>query len=440
MSKASAIDQFMDRVTASLEDGTFVQVTVSGSIKSDSTPEKVIARNIDLKGVSHLSLTFRYATRDETKNFPISQGIAWLRRHLPAQFSSALLCSTQRDWQLFAPAGAEPRLISHKPSKTKPPSRSHDQPRQSLLDHSARDWLGGLGVLETSGKVRSGMSDKHQQIHRYVEILSHLGKDCGWGPEGRSSKKSNPPPSTRSSSQRAPLAGTKEGPIEIADMGSGKGYLTFAVWHLFHRVWQTAVHVVGIEARRDLVQTTSQLAKEIDAKGLEFVQANVGSAKLERIDALFALHACDTATDHAIQRGIELGAKLIVVAPCCQKEIRPQIGKPEPLASVLRHGVMKERMAEWLTDGLRALYLEWAGYRTKVFEFIAAEHTPKNLMIAAVRAEPPFASTDLRERIERLKEFFAVKTHALDSLLDQHNASGTPANSAIPEPNGGREP
>ena len=103
------------------------------------------------------------------------------------------------------------------------------------------------------------------------------------------------------------------------------------------------------------------------------------------MDALIALHACDTATDDAIRRGIELGAKPIVVAPCCHKELRPQFGKPEPLAPVLRHGVMEERMAEWLTDGLRALFLEWAGYRTKVVEFISSEHTPKNLMIAAVR-------------------------------------------------------
>jgi hypothetical protein len=131
------------------------------------------------------------------------------------------------------------------------------------------------------------------------------------------------------------------------------------------------------------------------------------------------LHACNTATDDAIRRGIELGAKLIVVAPCCHKEVRPQLRKPEPLGPVLTHGLMEERMAEWVTDGLRALFLEWAGYRTKVMEFIGSEHTPKNLMIAAVRERDEFADVEARKRIEELKKFFGIEQHALDSLLEQ---------------------
>jgi hypothetical protein len=211
-------------------------------------------------------------------------------------------------------------------------------------------------------------------------------------------------------------------------MGCGKGYLTFGTWHLFRRVWQRPVRVIGVEARADLVATTNKLAKQIKADGLEFISGTIESAKLLRVDALIALHACDTATDDAIRRGIELGAKLIVVAPCCHKELRPQFGKPEPLATVLRHGVMEERMAEWVTDGLRALFLEWAGYRTKVFEFVASEHTPKNLMIAAARHTAPFTDTVARERIEGLKNFFGVQHHALDSLLKRRaEASGTRA-------------
>jgi len=200
-------------------------------------------------------------------------------------------------------------------------------------------------------------------------------------------------------------------------MGCGKGYLTFGAWHLFQRVWQQPVRVIGVEARADLVETTNKLAKQIKAEVLEFSAGTIESAKLPRVDALIALHACDTATDDAICRGIELGAKLIVVAPCCHKELRPQLGKPEPLASVLRHGVMEQRMAEWVTDGLRALFLEWAGYRTKVFEFVASEHTPKNLMIAAVRLRTPFADTAARQKIVELKAFFGIQRHALDSLL-----------------------
>jgi hypothetical protein len=147
------------------------------------------------------------------------------------------------------------------------------------------------------------------------------------------------------------------------------------------------------------------------------VRGEIASVKLEQVDALIALHACNTATDDAIRRGIGLGAKLIVVAPCCHQEIRPQLGRPEPLASVLRHGIMAERMAEWATDGLRALFLEWAGCRTKLMEFIGGEHTPKNLMIAAVREREPFDDETIQAQIIALKQFLGIKQHALDPLL-----------------------
>src|SRR6185369_8371659 len=125
--------------------------------------------------------------------------------------------------------------------------------------------------------------------------------------------------------------------LQLADMGCGKGYLTFGAWHLFHRVWKQPVRVIGVETRVDLVATTNKLARQIKADGLEFVAGTIESVKLPCADALIALHACNTATDDAIRRGIELGAKLIVVAPCCHKEVRPQLGKPGPFATVLSH-------------------------------------------------------------------------------------------------------
>ena len=108
---------------------------------------------------------------------------------------------------------------------------------------------------------------------------------------------------------------------------------------------------------------------------------------------------------------------MLIVAPCCHQEVRPQLGQPEPLTAVLRHGLMAERMAEWATDGLRALFLEWAGYKVKIIEFVASEHTPKNLMLAAVKTGEPFQDPAARERILRFKAFFSVQRHALDPLL-----------------------
>jgi SAM-dependent methyltransferase len=392
MAKANPMDEFAERLSISLQDGTFVRLVFSGAVQGDGAAEKVLGRLVTLKGGQHLSLTYRHATHDVTKNLPIGDTGSWAKEQIGAHFRSALLSTTKRDWQLFVPESGNVKLTTHKPTSTAAPSRTHDQPRQSILDSSATDWLNGLGVVNERGQVRPLMADKYAQINHYLDIFTHLAKDCGWTENVDNS-------------------------LTIADMGCGKGYLTFGLWHLFARVWKRPVRVVGVEARTELVNAAKGLGRKVGADGLEFIAGTIESVALPKVDALIALHACDTATDDAICRGIELGAKLIIVAPCCHKEVRPQMGRPEPLAPVLEHGLMAERMAEWSTDGLRGLFLEWAGYQTKMIEFVSTEHTPKNLMITAVRRTEPFTSKAARNRIDQFKEFFGIKQHALDSLL-----------------------
>lgn len=384
---------FAQKTVASLNDGAFVRLVLSRPLAKDS-PQKLMARFIRLKGVSHLSLTQRFPTRDITRNLAMVEVGAWLREQLGGVFRSAMLCTTTRDWQFISGEKGGPRLVDHKPSESKAPSLEHDKKAAGILDGGAGDWLRGLEILDRDGRLRTSMADKHRQINHYLEIVSHLAHDCGWTGTAKTSA-----------------------PLHLADMGSGKGYLTFGLWHLFSRVWKQPVRITGVESRPDLVDTTNRLAEQIHANGLEFIAGDIASATLPKLDGLIALHACNTATDDAIRRGIELGAKLIVVAPCCHKELRPQLGRPAPLAPLLRHGLMEERMAEWATDGLRALFLEWAGYRTKIMEFVGGEHTPKNLMIAAVREQEAFVDVAAKRRIEELKTFLGVEHHALDSLL-----------------------
>ncbi|MEW6306663.1 MAG: SAM-dependent methyltransferase [Verrucomicrobiota bacterium] len=388
-----AQDELMQRLEQSAAGGAFVRLTLSRPAQAGAAVEKVLVRQVELKGKAHLSFTFREATRDVTKNLPVKEGCERIRGLLAKEFRSALLVTTAGDWQFFRSESGKARLVAHKASVKQAPPRAHDRARHEPLDESARDWLRGLGLIDAAGRVRERMADKHRQVNRYLEIITHLAREAGW--EG-------------SKAERV-----------FADMGAGKGYLTFGLWHLFRRQWQTPVRVIGVEARAELVEAMNLLAREVRAEGLEFVAGDIQSVSLPRVDGLIALHACNTATDAAILRGIELGAKLILVAPCCHKELRPQVGHPEPLAPVLRHGIMEERLAEWLTDGLRALFLEWAGYRTKMFEFIASEHTPKNLMVSAVREGEPFTSEAARERLVRLKEFFGIQRHALDALLQR---------------------
>ncbi|MEI6085321.1 MAG: SAM-dependent methyltransferase [Verrucomicrobiota bacterium] len=365
--RMTPIEQFVEHTRASLAAGTFVRLTLTRPV-GQAGLEKLLARPVDLKGQPHLSLTLRYPTRDETQNIPVEATGDWLREQLAGKFRGALLGTTTRDWQWTGK-----RLIEHKPVATAPPGRGHDRPKAGHLDESAQAWLTGLGVLNTDGSVRPSMADKFAQMNRYLEIVAPLAKEAG----------------------------------TIVDMGCGKGYLTFALWHALR------VKVIGVEQRPELVTAANTLARQIGATGLEFSAGTITSAEVPTADALIALHACNTATDDAIRRGVKMGAKLIVVAPCCHQEVRPQLGKPEPLTEVLKHGLMSERMAEWATDGLRVLFLEWAGYRTKVIEFVDSGHTPKNLMIVGIRDGKPLAT---RAKIEQFKKFFGIQHHALDDL------------------------
>ena len=430
MANPSPVEDFIHHTLTSLGDNTFVRLILSGGTEAEGAPKRILARLIRLRGTPHLSITLRYATRDETKNLAPGEVGKWLGFQLKGAYRSALLGTTLREWQLNFPPGKEPWLISHKPHTKNAPSRDHDEAKQTWLDASARDWLFGLGVCDDRGRVLPSMADKHRQIHCYLEILAHLAKDCGW----IAVSGTGVPPVQLDSKQAAGTQEQTDAPpdrqdaspttkLTIADMGCGKGYLTFGAWHLLRRRWRLPAKVIGVETRPELVRTINQLARKLDAPDLEFVAGNIASVELPHVDALIALHACNTATDDAIRRGIELGAKLIVVAPCCHQEIRPQLGKPAPLAPVLEHGIMAERMAEWVTDGLRALFLEWAGYRTKIIEFVASEHTPKNLMLAAIREREPFTNKAARGQIVELKKFFGIEHHELDALLEKSSTT-----------------
>jgi len=390
MQNADPIAEFIAKIETSLQDGTFVRLVMSGPMEASDGLERIMVRKVQLRNEPHLAVTFKRRTNDISKNLPIDKGVEWLSEILQGAWKTALLGTTLRDWQLHFPRKGQPQLASHKAASAEAPAAQHDRERVRVLDAAANDWLYALGVTEVTGKVLPSMADKYRQINRYLEILSHLLADTGW----------------------------KAGQLlNIADMGCGKGYLTFATWHWLKRTKETDVEVLGVESRKELVDKTNEVAKSIGAEGLKFTEGTIGKVRLLGAEVLIALHACNTATDEAILRGIELKSKLIVVAPCCHKEVRPMMQHPMVLAPVMRHGVMEERMAEWVTDGLRALFLEWAGYETKVFEFVSSEHTPKNLMIAAVRKHEPYTNVPAREKIEELKRFFGVKKHSLDDLL-----------------------
>jgi SAM-dependent methyltransferase len=386
-------EKFLTHLRSAVATGTLVKLTLGQPHGAEPDLRNLFVRPVTLRGTPHYSFVWRHATRDVTKNHPPSDALAQLEGLIGPGFHRAHLFTTERSVQLEYNRKGEPRLTFGKVVSVTVQS-THDRAKARLLTRDSQPWLRALGVTTATGAVAAGMADKHRQIHKFVEILGHLATTGQFAPKAAS-----------------PPVGV--GTLEVADMGCGKGYLTFATHDYFNLVARQPARVRGIDLRPELVDLGNRTASDTQRPLLHFEAGSIATAAIAALDVLIALHACDTATDDAIALGIAAGATLIVVAPCCQKELRPQLHAAPVLAPALRHGIFQERQAEFATDALRALLLEWAGYDTKVFEFISTEHTAKNLMIAATRRAEPVRPDGTAQGVRDFAAFYGIKTQAL---------------------------
>lgn len=385
MAQPSSLERFHSLLRGAMIDGTLVKLTLGKYRGTDATLKNIFVRPVTLKAGPQFSFVFRHTVRDVTKNFPPEEALSTVIRMLGAEFLDAHLFTPVATAQLEIAADGKARL-SVKEAAAAPAAveGGHDREKQYLVPMSA-PWLQRLGVVNQRLQPREGMAPKFRQINKFVELLAHF-------------------------SAEAPLP--QDRPFRLVDMGCGKGYLTFAAAEFFGK----RAEVTGVEARRELAEFCEQAAREEHIDNLHFKAGTIEDAQLPGVDVLVALHACDTATDDALAKGIAAGAALILASPCCQKELRPQLTAPTVLADALKHGIFQERQAEFVTDALRAQLLEWAGYRTKVFEFISTEHTAKNLMIAAVRTESSHAAAVL-ERLQTFARFYGIRRQRLAQHL-----------------------
>ena len=400
MPQPSARDRFFTALRSAVEDDALSKLTLGKYRGADSSLRKLLVRPVQLKAGPHLSFVWRHATRDITKNLPVPTALAELDRLIGPEFRDAHLFTALQSAQLETSDQGKTRVrfkIAANAPAAKP--SGHDRDKARLVDPTA-GWLRDLGVTNEHGQPRAGHAPKFRQIQKFAEILQSLLAAAGLKSSRETSSPDNPPP------------------LRLADMGSGKGYLTFATAALLG----PAARVTGIERRQDLVDTCNLVARNHNFSQLDFQVGDIASTAgdLGTLEVLIALHACDTATDDALSAGINADASLLVVAPCCQKELRPQLTAPTTLAPALRHGIFQERQAEFVTDALRALLLEAAGFETKVFEFVSTEHTAKNLMIAAihptgtVRKPSPAGEAKARE----FARFYGIKNHTLARHLN----------------------
>jgi SAM-dependent methyltransferase len=382
--KPSSREQFMGLLGDAVRSGSLEKLTLGRPSGRDPTLANLFVRPVTLKSGPRLSFVWRHKTRDVTKNHGAEDALRLLDTLIGAEFLDAHLFTATQSAQLqTGPGISRIRLKARAEAPSVP--RGNDRPKARPIAQET-PWLRSLGVTDARGRPLAAMTDKFRQIEKFAEILGHLLKE-------------------------APLA--QDRTLRAFDMGCGKGYLTFAASELLG----DRAEVCGVEARPDLVEFCARTAAEQGlAHRLSFRLGSIAETDVGAVDILIALHACDTATDDALAKGVAAGAALLVVAPCCQKEVRPQLVSPPVLAAALRHGIFEERQAEFVTDALRAQLLEWAGYRTRVIEFISTEHTAKNTMITAVRARPA-GDEATAARIREFAAFYGVRRQTLAARL-----------------------
>jgi SAM-dependent methyltransferase len=387
------IQQVTDIIKAldsSLKNGSFVKMSLGNYHGVDDGLKHIYIKIIIIKKEPKLSFTYRYQTKDIVKNYAFEEAALLIEKMVEVEgFRHAMLCTLEGD--LVLEYNKSWSLKKKEASNKTLPSLEHDKQKNRKIEATGKKYLQELKITDSTGNVYKATQDKYRQINHYVEILSSLLKEL---PE--------------------------RSVTNVVDMGAGKGYLTFALYDYLNNVLNKPATVTGVEYRKDLVALCNKIASNAGFTNLHFEEGSIEQYEPENMNVLIALHACDTATDDAIYKGITGNADLIVVAPCCHKQIRREIEKHKTkneLDFLIKHGIFLERQAEMVTDGIRALILEYFGYATKVFEFISDAHTPKNVLIVGLKKQAVVDKENILNKIKSTKAFFGIGHHHLEKMM-----------------------
>ncbi len=377
------MENFFEKLNASLQDGSMVKMTLSKPVSKNNELRNVYVKPILLKNNKMFQFVFRYERRDETKNYDAVQTMEQINSLVPDVFQNVSLFTISEDIMLLISKKGKPSLVCKPVKEQRTQDLSHDHEKMRLIDPT-KPWWFLLGLTTREGKVIADMQHKFKQICKYVEIVDGVMKNAKLGDE-----------------------------VHIADMGAGKGYLTFALYEYLTSKYDKKIVMEGVEIRPDLVLKINDIIEKCGLKDFRFVENSIENYKPEKLDVLIALHACDTATDDAILIGVRNDAKLIICAPCCHKQVRREMEKSGRTDAVTRFGIFLERQAVMVTDAVRALVLEYCGYKTNVMEFIEMEDTPKNVLLVGRKSETPVDKVSISKQISDLLEKYGIAEHYL---------------------------
>ncbi len=320
-------------------------------------PRRITVDPVELRSGFRWHVRRHYERRTTDENLDGGALVALLRESIGGMFDQALLHEPEADWQVLAGRG-EPRLLRRPPTRPRA-TGAHDRTKRHILSEGEPvPFLVALGVQSPDGRVRAQRRSKFRQVNRFVELVDDI------------------------------VPALPEGPLRVVDYGSGRAYLTFALHDLLTRVHSREVEMLGLDVKADVVAECEELARRLGADGLRFEVGDIVEADLRGVDLVVSLHACDTATDAALDRAVRAGARVILAVPCCQHELLGQL-ENDVLRPLLRYGTLRERFVAEVTDAARARLLTLAGYDVQIVEFIALEHTPKNVLLRATRTERP---------------------------------------------------
>ncbi len=368
-----------------------VQIIISNP-RTRAEAAKISLRPVLLKNKLVFQASAQQNKKVFHKNYTVSDTVAEVLQWM----------TDYRQMEIFSQSGQASVLVSKKGQVTvrekkaascvKSRDLSHNRKKKYILDPEQKvQFLVDLGVQTQGGRIVQAKYDKFRQINRFLEFIEDIIQEL---PRDRE--------------------------VTILDFGCGKSYLTFAMYHYFKELKNYQVHIIGLDLKEDVIAECQNLAEKYRYQGLEFCVGDIaGYEGVRQVDMVVTLHACDTATDYALDKAVRWGAKVILSVPCCQHELNSQM-KNELLKPVLQYGLIRERMAALFTDALRAQILESRGYQVQILEFIDMEHTPKNILIRAVKKGRKKSSDDWR----RVMEFLQVKP-TLAALQEKESESGS---------------
>ena len=379
-----------------VDTSTFVRAVLSGRRRNMQVGyERIDIRLVEIKGELNLQLMQNDGRATSTKNMLPNKLV--VQELLNSGYANIMVESISQVYSIRITKSGDAQV--HIENRQSRQNLSHDKKKDRLLD-SSDPFLLEVGIADAKGVIKPSRQDKYKQVEEFLRILSPALNAA-----------------ITAGQIRKP---TEQAPLQIVDLGCGHAYLTFAA-HQFLVNSGIPVKVVGIDVRVESRDRNNAIAKKLGIEStIEFVAEEISKTTSQPVDVAIALHACDTATDDAIAWAINGGAQLLLIAPCCHHDIQKQMDSaPEPWSVITKFGLMKERLGDLLTDSFRAQLLRIAGYRVEVIEFVAGEHTPRNLMIRAVKTDAKPDLLDIQRYVEMSSQWGVIP--ALEKKLPTLN-------------------